>query len=383
MPSVTNGKFRAIAAELEGLIRAGEWGVHARLPSVRAIAERYSVALATAARALEVLHGKGLVLPNKRSGTYVVADRSGGDGSCSHWAVCLRITPGPWQRVSTAVTGSGFFEMARTPGVRLDFDAISPELDLPEAVLRQRVRHAREEGIQGLFFLPSRISDELMRQDERLLEVCREVGLAVVLVERNLRGEHRPLEHDLVCPDDTDGGFRCAMHLLESGCRRLAFIRGGPTSSHNDMLAGFLAAQFQARQRGLLPANAPFPPVLDYPEGAESSDAYRVLCDRLITEGTDGVVCYHDRVVIGLAIELLARGKRVPHDVALTGFDDQPIGQEFTIGVTTYAFPGAELAARAVQVMRARLDNPSAPPAKVLVPSRLIVRESSSGTRPR
>src|SRR5262249_36237749 len=135
MPSLTQGKFRAIAAELEGLIRSGEWEANARLPSVRAIAERCNVALATAARALEVLHGKGLVRLNERSGTYSVADRNGGACPLGHWAVCLRITPGPWQRASTAVTGSGFVEMARTPGIRLDFDAIPSELDLPGPAL--------------------------------------------------------------------------------------------------------------------------------------------------------------------------------------------------------------------------------------------------------
>lgn len=378
MRLATQAKFRAVAVELEGMIREGKWLPDQKLPSVRAIAEEHSVALATAARALEVLNGKGLIQANERSGVYRVVDTSASANRSNHWAVCLRITPGPWQRASMAVTGSGFLDLAQTPRVRLDFDAIPTDLDLPEATLRQMVRRALQKGVTGVFFLPSRISETLMHEDERLLSICRDFDLPAVLIERNLRGEHRALEWDLVCPDDFDGGFQCAMHLFANGRTRLAFVRGGPTSSHNDQMAGFLAAHFQARQRGLVRGDQAFPLILEYPEGSASKEAYRSLCDQILENKIDGVVCYHDRMVVGLTMELLARGKRVPDDVAMTGFDDQPICQEFAIGVTTYAYPGREIVSRASQVMRERTRNPSAPPIKVLVPSRLIIRESSA-----
>jgi DNA-binding LacI/PurR family transcriptional regulator len=92
----------------------------------------------------------------------------------------------------------------------------------------------------------------------------------------------------------------------------------------------------------------------------------------------NGVVCYHDRIAIGLAIELMTRGRRVPDEVGLTGFDDQTIGQEFTLGITSYAYPTIEIAEEAIAVMRRRIERPDAPPIKVVVPSRLIVRESST-----
>lgn len=381
MSATSRGQFRTLAANLEQLIRVGEWQVNEKLPSIRGIAQQYNVALATASRALEVLHGKGLIRPHERSGVYLVAEAPVPATAASCWAVCLRVTPGPWQRGAMAVVSTGFMELARTPGVRLDFEAIPTDLDQPRDALPQLVQKALQAGITGLFLLPSRINEAQLRQDELLLEACRKCGLPVVLIERNLRGEHRPLECDLVCPDDLDGGFQCAMHLLQEGRTRLAFVRGGPTSSHNDMLAGYLRAHFQARQQGLLPPDQDFPLVLEYPEGSAGKEAYRILCEQILDAQIDGVVCYQDRVVIGLAIELLARGKRIPDDVALTGFDDQAIGQEFTIGVTTYAFPSREIASRAFQMMRERISNPAAPPTKVLVPSRLIVRESSAGTR--
>jgi LacI family transcriptional regulator len=186
------------------------------------------------------------------------------------------------------------------------------------------------------------------------------------------------MEWDLVSEDDAAGGLACASHLYDTGRRRLAFVLGSPTSSHNDRLAGFLLAHHLADRRGPAPRPSPDPLVLPYPEDPSSRRAYSALCDRIVEEGVDGVVCYHDRVALGLAFELLTRGRRVPHDIALTGFDDQSIGREFSLGITTYAYPARPVAAEAIAAMRRRIKDPSAPPIRVVVPGRLIVRESSA-----
>ena len=96
--------------------------------------------------------------------------------------------------------------------------------------------------------------------------------------------------------------------------------------------------------------------------------------------GLDGVVCYEDYTAIGLIMEMLSRGLSVPKDVAVVGSDDLPIGDVFTIGLTTYAYPSERMAEQAVRVMRERLKDPGAAPIKVVVPGRLIVRESTVGT---
>ncbi len=274
-------------------------------------------------------------------------------------------------------TIQAFRDLTAELGEQVLFDVIPSDLDRTEADLRAAVREARLANVAGMFFIPSRIGDGPMRDDERLLAICREEKLPVVLLDRNLLGECRPLEWDLVAEDDLTGGITCALHLFETGRKRLGFVRGGPTSSHNTRLAGFLLAHDQAIRRGLIPAVTPFPPVLEYPDDPSSQRAYRILCDRLLDQGCDGVVCYHDRVAIGLAIELLTRGKRIPDDIALTGFDDQMIGQEFSLGITTFAYPARAVAEEALWVMRRRLKFYHARPVSVAVPGRLIIRESS------
>ena len=78
-----------------------------------------------------------------------------------------------------------------------------------------------------------------------------------------------------------------------------------------------------------------------------------------------------------MILELLNRGVRVPSDVAVTGFDNLPIGKAYSIGVTTYAFSPLTVAVHATRLVRARISGDEGPPVKVLIPGELIVHESS------
>ena len=283
-----------------------------------------------------------------------------------------RSTPGPWLEASLTFARSGFDIVARREGVR--FEGGHFPLDLPganlDAGLRRQAQVAADGGVRGVFLMPSRISSEAMERDEALVAACRAAGLPVVLIERNLRGASRPLEHDLAAADDLDGGLRCTEHLLQLGRRRVAFVAGSPTSSHEGRLAGYLSAI----QRAGVQADAL---VVDQHMELDTRAAYHDLADRLLRMEADGVVCYQDYTAIGLVVELLTRGLRVPGDVAITGFDDLPIGKAFSLGVTTYAFSAATIAAQALRLMRARILDSTAPPVKSLVAGRLVIRESS------
>ncbi len=365
-------KYLAISREIEARIREGHWEAGMVL-SARGIAEEHGVSVVTASRALQVLRDKGMIRTVERIGSYL-SPAAGAPGPVQRWALCFRVTPGPWHQATLSITQTGFQEMARRERFVLDTEAFEGNGSITATELRRRARRAADSGVSGVFFLPSRLSDETAAEDESILEACRAAGLPVVLIERNLRGHDRPLEHDLVSTDDVDGGARCTRHLLERGRRRIAFVAGSPTSSHDGRLAGYLGALFRASAGAGIDAE---PLVLVQPSGVPFKAAYQQLADRVLANRADGVVCFQDYTAIGLILELLTRGTRVPQDVALTGFDDLPFGDSFALGVTTYATPAEMIAEEALRAMRRRIDDPSAPPIKVLVPGRLIVRESS------
>ncbi len=365
MSAASLPKYLDIARAIESQV-AGRDG--AKVPSAREVASAHGVSVVTASRAIQVLRDKGLIRTVERSGSFVAPASAAESGEC--YALVQRSTPGPGFQASLAFIQAGFAAFQRLEGIKIEDDRFHFDETTRPADLRRQARRAAEAGVSGVIFMPSRYKEEAARQDEAFLRACREAGIAVVLIERNLRGRDRPLDHDLVAADDLDGGLRCTQHLLDQGRRRIAFLSGSPTSSHEGRLAGYLTALHHA-------GNGSGPLVLEQPSGLASKDSYPELADRILAQAADGVVCYQDYTALGLILELLNRGVRVPADVAITGFDNLPIGKAYSIGVTTYAFSSESVARQAIRLIRARFAGDTGPPVKVLIPGELIVRESS------
>jgi LacI family transcriptional regulator len=366
MLAASQPKYLHIASAVESQLVSREG---AKVPSAREIASAYGVSVVTASRAIQVLRDKGLVQTVERSGSFMTPGVSATAGK-DCYALVQRSTPGPWYQASLAFSQAGFATIERQEGVRFDIDRFVFDDVTRMSDLQRQARRAAEAGVLGIAFMPSRYQAEAARQDELFLRSCREAGLAIVLIKRNLRGRNRALEYDLVAADDFDGGLRCTQHLLEQGRRRIAFITGSPTSSHEGQLAGYLTSLHHAST-----GYGPF--VLEQPSGLASKESYGDLADQIIAQRVDAVVCYQDYTALGLILELLNRGIRVPFDIAVTGFDDLPIGKSYSIGVTSYSFSAEAVARQATRLLRARLLDRTGPPLKVLIPGNLIIRESS------
>jgi LacI family transcriptional regulator len=95
--------------------------------------------------------------------------------------------------------------------------------------------------------------------------------------------------------------------------------------------------------------------------------------------GVDGILCYEDYTAMGLILELLTRSIRIPDDISIAGFDDLPIGSSFSLGLTTYALSLDEITRWAFELMRERIRHPDRPPVQIVIPGKLIVRESTAG----
>ena len=81
----------------------------------------------------------------------------------------------------------------------------------------------------------------------------------------------------------------------------------------------------------------------------------------------------------GARLALYRRGIRVPEDVSLVGFDDEPSAAFMIPPLTTVRQPAVELGRQAAKVILARLTGQSI--AQTILKAELIVRESTA--RPR
>ncbi|HEY0634455.1 MAG TPA: GntR family transcriptional regulator, partial [Gammaproteobacteria bacterium] len=130
--SDTEYLYRRVAGELAEALRSGAIAAGARLPSLRTLAKRYRVSLATAMQAYQALEREGLIEARERSGYFVRA------------AVCgLECEPAmsqPLQKpgeVTVAQLALDILEEVRRPGM-LNLGAAVPGVEL--LPLRQLVR---------------------------------------------------------------------------------------------------------------------------------------------------------------------------------------------------------------------------------------------------
>lgn len=88
--------------------------------------------------------------------------------------------------------------------------------------------------------------------------------------------------------------------------------------------------------------------------------------------------CYNDRVA-GLTLKCLNRlGIRVPDDISVVGFDNEPYSELFSPPLTTVEQPFSQLVSLAAQLLEERLASPPEPPKRSILPCRLVVRSSVS-----
>jgi len=80
-------------------------------------------------------------------------------------------------------------------------------------------------------------------------------------------------------------------------------------------------------------------------------------------------------VMLGLE----ARGLRAGRDIAVTGFDDVPEAALSRPALTTVATSARQIGQEAARLLLRRLADPQGAMERIILPSRLVVRESCGG----
>jgi LacI family transcriptional regulator len=133
------------------------------------------------------------------------------------------------------------------------------------------------------------------------------------------------------------GIIELAHHLHGLGHRRLAHLAGPAMSVSNT-----------ERLRGLDDFAADFAGVVIHrlDVGFSSAHGYDAT-EAVLASGATAVLAFNDLVAVGLLTGLAERGRRVPDDISVTGFDDSPLARYVTPSLTTVAVSWEELAGQA------------------------------------
>jgi LacI family transcriptional regulator len=215
----------------------------------------------------------------------------------------------------------------------------------------------RSRRVDGLIVLTGRLSDSALRSLAR--------QLPVVVTGRSLKAGNL-LSMDF---DNREGARQATQHLIELGHRRIAFIGGDP--EHPDAVD-----RQQGYRAAIEAAGLRFDPALVAP-GNFSEHSGLLAVERLLDNRThfSAIFAANDQMAFGAVLGLYRRGRRVPDDVSLVGFDDLAGSIYIVPPLTTVHNPIQEIGQLAARAMLSLVAG-ERPAVEVPTP-RLIVREST------
>jgi DNA-binding LacI/PurR family transcriptional regulator len=358
-----------IAARLRHDLHAGRYRPGEQLPAEVEFARQLGVSRGTVRQAFSALITEGLLQSIPGRGTFV-SDRSsqppaGLIGMVLPSVVRARnpeLIAGAEQIVSQA----GYSLLLAISG-----DALSLQTAQLERLHAQGAAGVIVYLVDGSFELPE-------------LRALIDKGFPVVLIDRHIPG----LAVDVVTIDNLVGGFLATKHLAERGYRRIGYIGTDniDTSSIVERMAGYRwalshcgldwiddAVCTDLRRLAAWPPREP-----DKQEhNARVLRAYLQRPDR-----PEAVFVCNDHVAFQVVHVADAVGLSIPDDLAIVGFDNIAYTDYFGVALTTLEQPRFEIGVTAARLLLDRITGRRDQPGeRVVIPTRLVVRHSSSPPR--
>lgn len=179
---------------------------------------------------------------------------------------------------------------------------------------------------------------------------------------------------------DSRGGMQAAVeHLIALGHRKLLFVRSAHVKGASPLLSHRLRHEgFRAAVRAC-PAADLKTHVLDV-QGSDAAAGERAIEQAIGSLRFTAVIAVTDLMAMGICRGLRARGRRIPEDVSVVGFDNISLSRFFNPPLTTVDVSREELSRLAVQAL---LPGDEPRQRSLRLPTRLVVRESTGPPPPR
>ena len=248
--------------------------------------------------------------------------------------------------------------------VLCDAGKISFLLNTREDVGRQDVllTRLREQGVDGIILCPTPGTDAAL--------IARFAGWRLPLVQM-LRAVPGSVG-DMVSVDYQSGVEAICEHLVRLGHRRIAFVGGNlDHSATAQRLRGFETALTRHGLDARLVVRCP-------PDRRSGRHAVGKLLGQ--EAPPSAALCFNDIVAFGVIAGLRARGIEPGADFAVTGFDDVDEATESWPPLTTVTTHPRLIGEEAGRLLLRRIADPDGPAERVILPTRLVIRQSCGGS---
>ncbi|RYZ24540.1 MAG: LacI family transcriptional regulator [Chitinophagaceae bacterium] len=172
--------------------------------------------------------------------------------------------------------------------------------------------------------------------------------------------------------DNQDGGFQATEHLIEQGYRRIAILAGPRNLGiGNERLEGYLQALKKYRLK-------PDPDMIRYCDFNQQK-AFEATNDLLrLKKRPEAIFTISDRMAIGAMLAIKDWDLRMPEDIGLVGFNNEPSVSLVTPAISSVEQPAFELGKTAAKLFIERMHNDGPmDDTEIVLRPKLFVRASS------
>lgn len=171
-----------------------------------------------------------------------------------------------------------------------------------------------------------------------------------------------------LCTDNFQAAYDATTFLIQSGHRSIAHIGGIPTQQD-------AIRRREGYMKALQDAGIEIKPGLIV-EGNFVEQSGVLAIESLFARGQlfSAIFSANDQMAFGARLALYRKGIRVPDDISIVGFDDEPVSAYMTPPLTTIHQPALEMGKASAEAISRLLNHQSAEPHAFS--SKLIIRES-------
>ena len=194
-----------------------------------------------------------------------------------------------------------------------------------------------------------------------------EIGVPMVFVDRACD----KITADKVLVDDFDGAYKATKHLIENGCKNIIHL-AGPQN---------LDIGIQRKEGFLAALNDSNISIGDYSiQICDTHDHALKLIPEILSKynNIDGIFAVNDLTAIGAMKAVKSINKKVPDDIAISGFTNSFISYIADPELTTVDQKGFEMGQHAARMLLKRMQSDeNYGPVTTILNTDLIVRKSS------
>lgn len=331
-----------------------------RLPTIKDIALELGVSISTVSRALR---GQIDVNAETRKRVLELAEKLDYQPNTAalsllkkHTSTIGVLVPNLDYFFSTAIKGidEAALEAGYTVMVCQSNESYGKELINTKRLLESRV--------DGFIISPSsdtKLTDHFKRIQDK--------GIPMVFFDRDINGLKAPK----ILLDNFEGGYMATKHLIDKGYSKIAYL-GGPEKMlmSNQRFEGYKTALKEAG----IKFNSKFVEHGDFNQDFAYFNTEELL---KFKNRPDAIFAMSDRLALGALLCIRKFGLRIPEDIGLIGFNNEPITTLLSPTVSTIDQPAFEMGKLATRMFIQMINNKDFSPENIILKPKLIEREST------